>query len=158
MEINIHQTGRKINLLSGVAMNSIYRIFLVVMLLALTTFSGFATADKLNDSSKIVCSSVDVIACQHGANCVNGSSQSFELPNFMFIDFKGKSISAKNHAGKEFISPIKNFEVTESQLIIQGVENHRGWNAAIDRASGRLSVSSVGNEVSIMIFGACTKI
>lgn len=134
------------------------RFLLMVTLVALTSFNSFAYAEMLNDSSNIVCSSVDVIACHHNANCVNGSSRSFDLPDFMFVNFKDKSISAKNHAGKKFVSPIKNFEVTESQLIIQGIENHRGWNAAIDRESGRLSVSSVGDEVSIMIFGACTKI
>lgn len=103
-----------------------YKLFIAVTLLVFVTFSGFASADKLDDSSKIVCSSVDVIACNQGASCVNGSSQSFELPNLMFINFKEESISEKNHEGKEFVSPIKNYEVTQSQVIIQGIENHRG--------------------------------
>ena len=116
------------------------------------------SAETLSESSKLVCSSIDVIACKDGRHCADGSSQSFELPEFMFINFKDKTVRAKNHDGNNYVSPIKNFEITKSQLIIQGIENHRGWSAAIDRKTGRLTISSVGDEVSIMIFGACTTI
>ena len=49
-----------------------------------------------------------------------------------------------------------NLEATEKQVILQGVENHRGWTAAIDRQTGRMTLTSPGTDVSFMIFGACT--
>ena len=52
-------------------------------------------------------------------------------------------------------SPFKNFQSTDKQLIIQGVENDHGWTMAISKETGRMSLAVVGEEVSFTIFGAC---
>ncbi len=74
----------------------------------------------------------------------------------MFVDFDKRQVRATDEAGHKEISPIKNMEQTEKQMILQGVENHRGWSASIDRQTGRMIVTSSGADVSFMIFGACT--
>ena len=87
---------------------------------------------------------------------MEGQASSFELPQFMFVDFENKVVRATDESGHKEVSPIKNSEQTETQMILQGVDNRRGWSAAIDRQSGRMTVSSAGPDVSLMIFGACT--
>jgi hypothetical protein len=109
------------------------------------------------DASKnLVCAAIDVVGCVGGPDCSSGQAATFDLPQFMVVDFEQKVIRATDESGHKEVSPIRNLEQTDLQLILQGVENHRGWSAAIDRRTGQMTVTSAGPEVSFMIFGACT--
>jgi hypothetical protein len=126
--------------------------------LAATLLSGGTSAAGLDGKANLVCAAIDVVGCANRSGCVEGQAQDFELPEFMLVDFEKKLIRATDESGHKEVSPIKNFEKTEKQMILQGVENqhHRGWSAAIDRQTGRITLSSGGPDVSFMIFGACT--
>ena len=115
-----------------------------------------ASAAGLNGKASLVCAAVDVIACANSPGCREGSANSFDLPQFMFVDFKKQQIHATDETGLNVVSPIKNSEITEQQIILQGTENHRGWSATIDKANGKMTVVSSGPGVSFMVFGACT--
>ncbi len=115
-------------------------------------------AEGLDGNGNVICAAIDVVGCENGPGCVEGSARSFDLPEFMFVDFNNKLVRATKESGHKQISPIKNLEKTESQLILQGVENQRGWSVAIDRQTGRMSVTSAGPDLSFMVFGACTAI
>jgi len=134
------------------------RLSALVLGLGMTTtlVSGGASAAGFDGTANLVCAAIDVVGCVDGSGCVEGQARTFELPGFMFVDFEKKLIRATGESGHKEVSPIKNFEQTEKQIILQGVENHRGWSAAIDRQSGRMTVTSAGSDVSFMIFGACT--
>jgi hypothetical protein len=116
-----------------------------------------ASTAAFDGKTNLVCASMDVVACAEGPTCMQGSSQTFDLPVFMFMDFKGKVVRTVDDEGDKSVSRIKNSETTESQIILQGIENHRGWTAAIDRQSGNLAISVAGGNGSFTIFGACTK-
>jgi len=124
--------------------------------LTATLLSGGASAAGFDGTSNLVCAAIDVVGCTDGPTCMQGQAHVFELPSFMFVDFENKLIRATDESGHKEVSPIKNFEQTEKQMILQGVENHRGWSAAIDRQTGRISVTLAGPDVSFMVFGACT--
>lgn len=124
--------------------------------LSVTLLSGGASAGAFDGSANLVCSAIDVVGCVDGTACLEGQAQSFELPQFMFVDFGNKLVRATDESGHKEVSPIKNMEKTDKQVILQGVENHHGWSAAIDRQTGRMTVTSVGPDVSFMVFGACT--
>ena len=121
-----------------------------------TLMCSGASATGFDGTANLVCAAIDVVGCVDGSGCVEGQARTFELPGFMFVDFVKKLIRATKESGQKEVSPIKNFEQTEKQVILQGVENHRGWSAAIDRQTGRMTVTSAGSDVSFMIFGACT--
>ena len=114
------------------------------------------SAAGLDGKANLVCAAIDVIACANGPGCREGSANSFEFPQFMFVDFKKQQIHATDETGINIVSPIKNSEITEQQIIMQGIENHRGWIATVDKANGNLTVTSSGAGVSFMVFGACT--
>ena len=114
------------------------------------------SAAGLDGKANLVCAAVDVIACANGPGCREGSANHFDLPQFMFVDFKKQQIHATDETGINVVSPIKNSEITERQIILQGTENHRGWSATIDKANGQMTVTSSGPDVSFMVFGACT--
>jgi hypothetical protein len=115
-----------------------------------------AASAAFDGKTNLVCASMDVAACVAGPTCLQGSAKSFDLPVFMFFDYKGKVVRTVDSAGDKAVSPIQNRETTKSQIILQGVENHRGWTAAIDRQSGDMAISVTGGDGSFTIFGACT--
>ena len=106
--------------------------------------------------TNLVCASVDVVGCTNG-NCLQGQAHTFDMPNFMFIDVKRKLVHATDESDKEVSSPIRNFEVTENTIILQGFENHRGWTLGVDRKTGKMTMSATGADVSFMVFGNCTQ-
>jgi len=129
----------------------------VAALVALAaSVSPNAAAAELDGSRNLVCAAVNVVACTEGPGCLQGLASSFGLPEFIVMDFQGKEVRAHAEAGLTHVSPFKNVEKSNTQLIVQGVENGHGWSISIDRRSGRMSTSLAGETVSYMIFGACT--
>lgn len=126
-------------------------------LLCLMLFVSAAAnaASKFDGSSNLICATFDITACVDGVTCAKGQARTFDMPEFLTVNFKKKSIHADYDGGKTADSPFKNFQSTDSQLIMQGVENDHGWTMAISKKTGRMSVSSVGEEVSFTMFGAC---
>jgi len=124
--------------------------------LSAVLFSAGAAAAGISGKTNLVCASINVVACTEGT-CMQGKAQTFDMPIFMFIDVKRKVVHATDESDEEVTSPIKNYEVTENAIILQGFENHRGWTAGIDRKTGGLTLSSTGADVSFTIFGNCTE-
>jgi hypothetical protein len=116
---------------------------------------GVSAAD-LDGKSNLVCAAVDVIGCTNGPGCREGTANSFGLPQFMFVDFEKQEVHATDELGINVVSHIKSSEMTEQQIILQGIENHRGWSVTIHRGNGEMTVASSGSGVSFMVFGACT--
>ena len=119
-------------------------------------FPAAALADSFSSKSNLVCATVGVVACTPDGNCMQGRAQTFDLPSFMFFDFKKNLVRTTDDSGEDSSSPIKSSEITEKAVILQGFENHRGWTAAIDRNDGSLTLSSTGIDVDFMIMGNCT--
>jgi hypothetical protein len=115
-----------------------------------------ASAAGLDGKTNLVCAAIDVIGCANGPGCREGSANDFGLPQFMFVNFKKQEIQATDETGLNVVSEIKSSEITEQQIILQGIENHRGWSVTIDKGNGELTVTSSGSGVSFMVFGACT--
>ncbi len=133
-----------------------YRKHLTALALGLGLSAGVSAA-TLSASGNMVCAASTAIGCTAGPLCIQGTAASFDLPTvFMFVDFKKKTITGTEADGDKVVSPIRNQETTDSTLILQGIENHRGWSMAIDRQSGEMSVSSTGPHLDFIMFGACT--
>jgi hypothetical protein len=119
--------------------------------------STTAFAGGMDGSKDIVCAVVDVVGCTETGACMEGKARSFDLPEFLIVDSKKKAIRAAYEAGhKDVYSPVENLQKSDDHLILQGVENGRGWNIAINTKTGRMSASGVGDAVSFLVFGACT--
>jgi len=120
-------------------------------------FSGAAFAAGLDGSANLVCAANSVVACSKASSCVQGEASTFELPAFMFVDFKARVVKARSEGdAKKIESPIRTFEKSNSQLILQGVENGHGWGMSIDQTGGGMTTTVSGESTSFMIFGACT--
>lgn len=114
------------------------------------------SAAEMDGSSDIICSVVDVVGCVEEGGCVQGRARSFDLPEFFILDAEKKQVRAAYESGHDAVSAVKNIERNADHLILQGVENGRGWEIAIDTKSGRMSAAGVGDAISFLAFGACT--
>jgi hypothetical protein len=140
-------------------MNISTKVLSVATLLGITLFASSSVSAKseIDGKANLICAAFDVMACVDGVRCSRGEARSFDMPEFMNVDFKNKTVHATYDAESEKTanSPIKNSEVSGNQLILQGVENNHGWTMAINQETGRMSLAVVGYEVSFSIFGAC---
>ena len=126
---------------------------------AMTLVSTAVSAAPMDGSKNIVCAVADVVGCSESGQCTEGSARSFELPRFLIMDAGKKAVRAAFESGhKDLSSPVKNMEMSGDHLILQGVENGRGWNVAINTKDGSMSASGVGDAVSFLLFGSCTSI
>ena len=113
-------------------------------------------AGKFDGTSNLVCAAIDVVACTDGSTCLHGQARTFDLPEFLAIDFNQKVVRATEESGHKQVSPIMNVEQTGTQMVLQGVENGHGWSMSIDQKTGRITTTVSGEEVGFMVFGACT--
>ena len=118
--------------------------------------SEVSVASGLDGSSDIACAVMDVVACAEDKGCVQNTARGFDLPEFIILDSKKKVLRAAYESGHKAVSPVKNFEHSGNHFILQGVENGRGWNIAIDTRNGKMNGSAVGDAVSFLVFGTCT--
>ena len=107
-------------------------------------------------SGNLLCALVDVVACDDEELCLKGSSRDFDLPEVLVIDLAKEQVRGHEGSGIEEVSPIRNSENTGKQLILQGVEDHRGWTIAVDHSDKSMALTSSGSGVNLMIFGSCT--
>jgi hypothetical protein len=141
-------------------MNTSIKLLGATVLLGTTLFasSSVSAKDGIDGSKNLMCAAFDVTACLDTGLCSRGEARTFDMPEFMSVDFKKKVVIANYAIDSEkatATSPIKNLETSGNQLILQGVENNHGWTMAIHRESGRMSLAVVGYEVSFSIIGAC---
>lgn len=127
------------------------------LVLALASANHVAAA-AIDGSRNVLCAAQKVVACLDGITCMQGGPKEFDVPVFLMVDVKKKVVRAHKDSGSEAASPVRNMDKTDTQVILQGVEEHRGWTLAIDRKDGGMSLTTVGADVDILIFGACTAI
>ena len=118
--------------------------------------STAVSAEGLDGSSNIVCALMRVVACLENGGCLEGQAKTFELPALIIMDAENNVLRGTYESGVKAVSPIKNKERKGEQLILQGVENGRGWTVVVNTVTGAMSGSGVGDDVSFLVNGACT--
>jgi len=116
------------------------------------------SAEGLDGSKDMVCAVIKVVGCTEGAGCVVGQAKDFDFPALVVFDAKKKVVRGAEESGHKEVSPVKNMEVSNDHLILQGVEAGRGWDIAVDGKTGEMRASMVGEALSLLMSGACTAI
>ena len=128
-------------------------------LIAISMAPAGASAAGFDGSANLICAANNVVACTKSSVCVQGEASTFDLPVFMYVDFKAKVVKARTEGdAKQVESPIRNFQKSNTQLILQGIENGHGWGISIDQAGGRMTTTVSGEASNFMIFGSCTSL
>jgi len=136
------------------------RRWLLVSLSCLTALlgaSGPAAAVDFDGSEKLLCVPVEVQECTVGKGCERTTVDDVNLPQFIRIDFKKKTLSGTAPDGDGETTAIQNVQTREGEkTILQGAEGQRAWSIVIDQTSGKMSASVSDNRTGFVVFGACT--
>jgi hypothetical protein len=118
--------------------------------------SSAVSAAGIDGSSNTVCAVTRVVACLEDGQCLQGQPKDFDLPELLVLDAKNKVLRGTHESGHKAVSPIKNMEHNGEHLVLQGVENSRGWDIAINAKTGKMSGAGVGDGISFLAHGTCT--
>jgi hypothetical protein len=138
-------------------LNRKYARLVAVCAVAATPFvSSTVSAGEIDGTRDVVCALTRVVACHNDGPCLQGQPRTFDLPELIVLDHKEKVLRSTRESGHEEVSPIKNMERNGDILVLQGVENSRGWDLAINVKTGSTSGAVIGEDVSFMLHGTCT--
>ena len=110
-----------------------------------------AIAADFDGSKPLICSAIEAHDCELGVTCLRAIAEDLNVPQFIRLDFAGKTLSARGKTSK-----MQNYQRSAGMLILQGVENNRAFSITINEESGKLVGAIAADEEGYMIFGACT--
>lgn len=122
----------------------------------LVAVTPVASAAGLDGSKNIVCAVMDVVGCVDDKRCLQGEASTFELPRLIVVDTQAKVIRGTDESGHQETSAVKNMELDDKHLVLQGIEKGRGWGITINTETGNMHGSVVGDTLGMLVFGACT--
>ena len=130
------------------------RVLAITLLVILS--ASFAMADDLTGSNNLLCTSVSATSCRDDGDCVTDVPWSFNIPQFIQIDFTAKLLSTTKASGENRQSPIGAISRPEGLIVIQGLEEGRAYSFVINETTGRLSAAVARDGITVTVFGACT--
>ena len=128
-------------------------------LLVVLAFLGMSTAllaDDLAGADRFVCAPAQVNICLEDGSCVSAMPWDVNVPQFLEIDLKRKSIATTEASGEDRVTPIQSISEDDDAVFLQGVENGRAFSFVISRSSGFMSVAVAREFLTVTGFGACT--
>jgi len=128
----------------------------VVVCAIIIVLSGLAVPvfaeQPIDGKEPIICATVEAIRCEPGEICEKGLAEDMGAPKFMRIDFSKKEV-----IGPKRTSPIRQLDMDDAQITLQGFELGMGWTIAIDRSTGSTSITLARMDGAFVLFGACTQ-
>ena len=118
--------------------------------------SSAANAGGLDGSQPLICASMEAYDCGQGEDCLKGTAESIDAPQFIRLDFEQKMARATRANGEERTTKIESLTQEEGKLILQGVQRGLGWSMTIAQENGAMTLTAAGDRMAFVIFGACT--
>ena len=128
----------------------------IAMVLAGLILAGTAYADPLTGVNRFVCAASQVQICLEGDTCYSASPWELDVPEFVVIDLKKKSISTTKSSGDDRSTTFNNSVRSDGNIFLQGLEAGRAFSFVIDEATGYMSVAVARDGMVVSVFGACT--
>jgi hypothetical protein len=129
----------------------------IVLLTVCFGFSALpAAAEDFDGTKALICASIETYECAPDADCVKGTAESINAPQFIRLDFKDMVARAVRPDGEERTSSIESLTQNEAELILLGTQEGLGWSMSITQGSGKMALSASGDRVAFVVFGACT--
>ncbi len=119
--------------------------------------TSLAVADEILNKN-MVCALSQVVGCVESNNCIDGLAKEFELPSLVTIDAQKKQLKSAFETGKAAYTSIENVKESDGHIVLQGAENGVGWTMSVNKETGKMQGSGVGNELSFLVFGSCTSL
>jgi hypothetical protein len=129
---------------------------LITILIVIFCLPSQALAGDFDGSKPLICAVIEAFDCAPDEDCQPGNAQIINLPQFLKINFKEKTITGNLESGELRTTKILGMERINGKLILQGVEEGMGWSMVVTENSGKMALSASGDQMAFIVFGACT--
>jgi hypothetical protein len=128
----------------------------VTLLVAGLVTGGLAAADSVVGVDRMICAAGQVQICIEQDTCYTASAAELDVPDFVLIDTKEKTVSTTPASGQNRSTSFTSYSREAGLLYLQGIEGGRAFSFVIDEATGRMTVAVSRDGLSVTVFGACT--
>jgi hypothetical protein len=115
-----------------------------------------ASADDLTGAQMLLCTPVQVNVCTNDGDCESDAPWELNIPQFLELDLKGKSMSTTKASGENRSTPMRTLDRDGGLIFIQGIEQGRAFSFVISESTGMLSAAVARDGKLVSVFGACT--
>lgn len=115
-----------------------------------------AQADNLEGVDEMICAAAQVQICIENDTCYTASPAELDIPDFVVIDTKEKTISTTKASMRNRSTTFSSVSASDGLLYLQGIEGGRAFSFVIDEGTGRMTVAVSRDGLSVSVFGACT--
>ena len=135
----------------------------MVFIVLLVMFIPFSVmAGDFDGTDTLLFASQEAYECSFGNGCKEIEAEDIDLPSFLIINFKKKTITAPPESGRKAITKIERIEKKGGVLYIQGaedgyegVEDGVGWTLTIEEDSGKGVLTGAMPGAAFVVFGVC---
>lgn len=139
------------------------KMAVIASLILCLSLTSKAIAGDFDGSKPLLVSVARIMECTPVEGCKDVSANEVRLPRFLKIDFAKKTIRPARGGEDIPDTVIERSERVDGKLILQGAEDGYaemrdglGWTMAISEESGLMVLTTSGDEVGFVVFGACT--
>ena len=118
--------------------------------------AGTVAAENLRGVDQMVCAAGQAQICLETGDCYAANLWELDVPDFVVIDTKKKSISTTKASGLNRSTTFSAVNRTEGLIYLQGIENKRAFSFVIHEDTGRMTVAVSRDGLSVSVFGVCT--
>jgi len=115
-----------------------------------------ATGDVLKDTDRILCVPGPVSHCVVGVGCNAGLPEEENIPEFIEVDLKRKTLATTRASGENRTTSIQHKSREAGYIYLQGVENGRSYSMVISENTGDLTFVVAADGETATMFGDCT--
>jgi hypothetical protein len=130
-----------------------YKIAALVMALM---YVSPVLSDSLKDANRLLCVPGQVSHCVVNRDCNSGLPEDENIPEFLELDLKRKTLASTRASGDNRSTQIQNISREADYIYLNGVENGRSFSMVISETTGDLTFVVATDGETAAMFGNCT--
>ena len=115
-----------------------------------------AAADNLQGVDRLLCATAQVIACVEQDDCYTIAAEDLDVPEFVVVDIRGKTLSTTKASAQNRSTPIASLIRSDGNIYLQGIEGGRAFSFVIHEETGHVTAAIARDGVAVTVFGVCT--
>ena len=113
-------------------------------------------SDTLKDADRMLCVPGQVSHCVVNGDCNSELPEDENIPEFIEVDLKRKTLASTRASGEDRSTPIRNISREAGYIYLHGVEGGRSFAMVISENTGDLTFVVAADGETAAMFGACT--
>jgi len=131
-------------------------IYKIAAFLLTLMFIPSVFGDVLKDADRILCAPGQVSHCVVNGDCSSELPEDENIPEFIEVDLKRKTLATTRASGENRSTPIHNISRESGYIYLLGVEGGRSFSMVISEITGDLTFVVAADGETAAMFGDCT--